>query len=117
MTERMVQKIEEIRSMPEHVRLQYAFGAVFICMIFVVGIWLLTLREGFLGVSSEMKEGSDEVESSISTVKSALPTTDSLRTLKEQSESLMLEKNDNNADQFLEGELQKSAPTNSNLPN
>lgn len=116
MTERIARKIEEIRLQPEHVRLQYALGAVLVCMIFVLGVWILTLREGFLGVSAEMEEQDGTVENSISTVRQTLPT-DSLRTLQEQSESIRLNTgNANNADQFIEGELQRST-NNQNVPN
>ena len=37
-------KIEEIRRKPEHVRLRYVWVCVAISMVFVVGIWVLSLK-------------------------------------------------------------------------
>lgn len=38
------QKIQEIRRQPEHIRLRYMWGAIAVCMTFVVMIWLMSVR-------------------------------------------------------------------------
>jgi hypothetical protein len=38
-------KIEEIRRKPERIRLRYIWGLVAISMVFIVIIWLLSIRE------------------------------------------------------------------------
>ncbi len=107
MTERLIQKIEHIRSLPEHIRLRYAFGAVAICMVFVIGVWLLTLKQGFHRISPEVSKGKEQAEETISNIPDTLPVTDSLRSLKESSESLRLNGNGGDADEFLNQELQR----------
>ena len=111
MTEHIVQKIEEIRQLPEHVRLQYALGAVAICMFFVIGVWILTLKQGFLGMSSEVSTGKDQAKETSTSVRESFPNTDSLRSLKENSESLRVNNAGGNADQFIEGELERNTAT------
>jgi hypothetical protein len=114
MTERIIQKIEHIRSLPEHMRLRYAFGAVAICMIFVIGIWMLTLKQGFLQMSPEVSQGKDQAEETLSHIPESLPATDSLKSLKENSESLKVDANKGNAEEFLNQELERknTNPTN-----
>lgn len=43
------EKIEEIRQKPEHERVRYVWGAVAISMLFVVIIWIVSLKENFSG--------------------------------------------------------------------
>lgn len=105
MTERILEKIERIRTLPEHIRLRYTIGAVAICMVFIIGIWLLTLKQGFLEISPEVSQGKDQAEETLSNVSNSFPNTDSLRDLKERSETLKVE-NKNNAEEFLNQELE-----------
>lgn len=114
MTERIIQKIEHIRSLPEHMRLRYAFGAVAICMIFVIGIWILTLKQGFLQMSPEVSKGKDQAEETLSNIPEALPATDTLKSLKENSESLKVNANKDNAEEFLNQELERKNTNPSN---
>ena len=37
-------KIEEIRNKPEHIRMQYVWGAVLVSMIFIFIIWLFSIK-------------------------------------------------------------------------
>lgn len=114
MTERIIKKIERIRMLPEHLRLRYTVGAVALCMIFVIGLWLLTLKQGFLEISPEVSRGKNQAEESFFNASEAFPTTDSLRTLKENSESLRVE-NKGNAEEFINQELENKN-TNFNNP-
>lgn len=107
MIERILQKIEHIRSFPEHIRLRYTLGAVAACMIFVVGVWILTLRQGFLQISPEVSTGKEAAEETLSTLNETLPKADSLRSLKDEAESLRVNNNEGNADDFLNKELQE----------
>ena len=45
MRNRIVEKIEEIRQRPEHVRVWYAWASVLVVMFFVIIIWIFTLQE------------------------------------------------------------------------
>lgn len=114
MTERIVEKIEHIRALPEHIRLRYTVGAVVICMLFMIGIWILTIKQGFLEISPEVSRGKDQAEETISNASEAFPSTDSLRTLKENSEALRVENKDN-AEEFINQELENKN-TNFNNP-
>lgn len=110
MTEKIIRKIEEIRQKPEHIRLQYTLGIVLVCMVFVIGIWILTLRQGFMGMADEVSSSKQQAEETITSVKEALPNSDSLRDLKESSEPLRVNSNESNADQFIESELGRTPP-------
>lgn len=46
-------KIEEIRREPESVRVRYAMVGVFFSMLFIVGIWLLSVQDGVSTVAKE----------------------------------------------------------------
>jgi len=48
------EKIEEIRQQPEHVRMRYVFGCLFISMLFIFGIWILSLGESFRNISKDV---------------------------------------------------------------
>lgn len=47
-------KIESIREQPEHIRMRYVIGCLFVSMIFIVGIWLLSLGESFQSIGEEV---------------------------------------------------------------
>lgn len=40
-------KIEWIREQPEHIRMRYVAGCLLVSMTFILGIWLLSLKESF----------------------------------------------------------------------
>lgn len=46
-------KIENIRSQPEHVRIRYVIGAVFVSMIFILIIWFAALKQSFYTIREE----------------------------------------------------------------
>lgn len=119
MTERIIQKIEHIRSLPEHIRLRYTIGAVIICMIFVVGVWVLTLKQGFSDISPEVSQGKDQAEETLSNMGEVFPDTNSLKTLKENSESLRANNPTDDAESFLnqETERKNSSPADAPVPN
>jgi len=48
------EKIEEIRQQPERVRMRYVFGCLFISMLFIFGIWILSLGESFRNISKDV---------------------------------------------------------------
>ncbi len=41
------QKIAEINRKPEHVRLKFMYAAVFFCMIFVIIVWIMSVKINF----------------------------------------------------------------------
>lgn len=48
------EKIEWIRKQPEHIRMRYVFGCLAVSMAFIVGIWLLSLKESFRSISKDV---------------------------------------------------------------
>lgn len=113
MMERVTQKIEHIRTLPEHIRLRYALGAVIVCMVFVVGIWFLTLKQGLNDVSPEVSSGKEQVEENLSNLGEGFPDTNSLETLKQNSESLRVNNPTDDAETFLNQEIERknTSPT------
>lgn len=107
MSEKITQRIEEIRQKPEHIRFRYTLGLVLVCMIFVIGVWVLTLRQGFIGMKGEGDAGKEQAEEAITSAKEAFPNPSSLRDLQENNEPLRVNNTENNADQFIESELER----------
>lgn len=48
-------KIEEIRNKPEHIRLRYVWGSVGACMLFVLVLWVFSVRETIKTMSKDVK--------------------------------------------------------------
>lgn len=40
-------KIEEIRQKPEHIRMRYVWGSVFVVMILILIVWFFSIKETF----------------------------------------------------------------------
>jgi hypothetical protein len=40
----LIEKIEEIRKKPDHIKLRYVWFFVIICMFLIISIWFLSLR-------------------------------------------------------------------------
>ena len=40
-------KIEHIRQQPEHIKMKYVWGAVVVCMFFIVIIWVISVKTMF----------------------------------------------------------------------
>lgn len=49
-------KIESIREQPEHIRMRYVIGCLTVSMIFIFGIWMLSLGESFRSISKDVPE-------------------------------------------------------------
>ena len=41
------EKLEEIKRQPEHIRMRYVLASVFISMIFVLVVWIISLKQNF----------------------------------------------------------------------
>ncbi|HCJ45468.1 MAG: hypothetical protein GW815_03070 [Candidatus Moranbacteria bacterium] len=50
------ERIEAIREEPEHIRLRYVFGCLTFSMIFIIGIWMLSLEESFRNIKGTLPE-------------------------------------------------------------
>lgn len=48
-------KIDEIRSKPEHVRMRYVWGSVGTCMLFILVLWVFSVRETIKTMSNQVK--------------------------------------------------------------
>jgi hypothetical protein len=116
MRERMVQKIESVRQAPEHIRLRYTLGAVSFCMIFIVGIWFLTLKESINGLSPAAKQKGGELQEVLSEVKKSTPAAPSLSDLKENNQPVTIDGNKPSADDFIENEITKQTTTRNLIP-
>lgn len=48
------EKIEWVREQPEHIRMRYVLGSLFVSMLFVLGIWLLSVTESFQSIKQDI---------------------------------------------------------------
>jgi hypothetical protein len=46
-------KLAEIRDKPEYIRLRYVWGAVAVSMVFIVVIWIFSMREAFKSTQTD----------------------------------------------------------------
>ncbi len=56
MLDALRKKIEAIQSEPEAVRFRYLMICLTVSMLFIVGIWLITVKEGFETISGGAEE-------------------------------------------------------------
>jgi hypothetical protein len=115
MLERLLQKIAEVREQPEHIRMRWALGSVLVCMVFIIGIWFLTLKQGFLGASTEARAGIGTVKSLGSDVQNS---DTSLKDLLKSDKTLSVDQKTLTGDEFLQKELEKKQTTpTTTIPN
>lgn len=60
-------KIEEIRQKPEREKIRYVWGMVFICMVFIIFVWIFSLksamkREDVVNSGSEVTDSFESLE-------------------------------------------------------
>ncbi|MDO8424037.1 MAG: hypothetical protein Q7S54_00310 [bacterium] len=48
------EKVEYVRTQPEHIRMRYVVACLLISMVFIVGIWMLSLRENFGNAAADL---------------------------------------------------------------
>lgn len=53
------EKIEWVREQPEHIRMRYVAGCLLVSMTFILGIWLLSLKENFQRIGQDVPAGID----------------------------------------------------------
>lgn len=76
MTFNIWEKIEWVREQPEHIRMRYVFGCLAVSMTFVIGIWLLSLKESFGNISRDVSNTAEKGQEQLPDVK--MPALDSL---------------------------------------
>ena len=59
MLERVWKKVEHVRAQPEHVRLRYVLVCLAVSMVFILGIWFLSLKESVMNASRDLPKPSD----------------------------------------------------------
>jgi hypothetical protein len=78
-----------IREEPEVIRMRYLIGSVVVAMLFVIGVWFLTIQQNFREPSSDAELRKQDVESLVTETKDALrEETTSLQQLKDSNQSL-----------------------------
>jgi len=74
-------KIEEIRQKPEHIRLRYIWGLVAISMLFVITIWVLSVKESAKSLNSSANNNLPDIGQSlqeIDSIRNSAPSIDEL---------------------------------------
>jgi hypothetical protein len=69
-------KIKWVRQQPEHIRMRYVFGCLIVSMAFVIGIWLLSLKESFGNISRDVSTSAEKSQEQFPDMK--IPALDSL---------------------------------------
>jgi len=76
MTLNVWEKIEEIRRQPEHIRMRYVFGCLFVSMLFITGIWILSLQESLSAIGNKLPQSIENSKEALS--KEQMPSLNSL---------------------------------------
>lgn len=66
------EKIDEIRKKPEHIRMRYVWGSVFLSMLFIICIWIFSIVVMFKGDDDSIEitnDGNKEVLEKIEEIK------------------------------------------------
>lgn len=66
-------KIEEIRNKPEHVRMQYVWGAVAISMLFIFIVWLFSIKTLIQSKNPQTDSKFEELTTKIQEIKEKKP--------------------------------------------
>lgn len=69
----ILEKIEDIRRQPEHIRLRFVWGAVAISMFVIFGIWIFSLGSLFHGDSNSIKQSSADIKAGIQDIQQQAP--------------------------------------------
>ncbi len=96
--------IDDVREQPEAVRRRYMYGCVAATMVFVLGIWLLSVSESFRSVAIEAPELKEQATQVL-----PKPDASSLSGLLEQGKTLRVEDTGAQAKDFFETELRATS--------
>lgn len=55
MFDKIEQKVHEVRRQPEYIRVRWMWGSVIVSMLFVIFIWMMSMRINFLQINSDTK--------------------------------------------------------------
>ena len=105
-------KVEHIRKQPEDVRMRYVFGCLVVSMAFILGIWVLSVKESFQTTAEELPQAADRG-------KEILPQGDkqSLSDLLKQATPLQVEGESKTGQQFFEEQVQARNESQENSAN
>ena len=98
--------IDDVREQPEAVRRRYMYGCVTATMVFVLGIWLLSVSASFRSVSVETPELKEQAAQVL-----PKPDTSTLSGLLEQGRPLRVDDRGAKAEDFFEAELRATSET------
>lgn len=98
--------IDDVREQPEAVRRRYMYGCVTATMVFVVGIWLLSVSESFRSVAVEVPELQEQASQVL-----PKPDTSTLSGLLEQGKTLRVDDKGAKSQDFFETELRATSET------
>lgn len=94
-------KIEAIRKEPEHVRMRYVFLCLAVSMIFIVGVWILSLSESLHSVT---KNTSGVIETGRASVpENNVP---SLNDLFNRADTLQVEGKETTGEEFFQSQVE-----------
>lgn len=99
------EKIENIRSQPEHIRMRYVWGSLALSMLFILSIWLLSLHESFTIISEDTPAALEQGKEALSGENEP-----SLNDLMQKNESLRVEEGnetDTTGEDFFQGQLEQ----------
>lgn len=98
MTTSLWEKIEAVRGEPEHVRMRYVVGCVSVSMVFIIGIWLLSVSENVSTTVSDFPQAMEQGKN----ITGGAP---SLNDLFEQSAPLRIEGKSTEGGEFFDQQL------------
>ncbi len=80
MFDKIEKKVHDVRKQPEHIRIRWVWGSVAVVMIFIVFIWILSMRINFLNVNSnlETQNSLNDFQKHIGDIKNTLPPDDTV---------------------------------------
>jgi hypothetical protein len=76
MFDKIEKKVHEIQRQPEHIRLRWVWGSVIVAMIFVLFIWVMSMRISFLDVNTatQPRESISDIQDRFNNITGPMPT-------------------------------------------
>ena len=102
------EKIEEVRRQPEPVRMRYALICIAVSMLFVIGIWMLSVNESFHSVSRDVPQA---IEKGKQLAPGATPAPSLSDMLKQASPLRVDSSEETTGDQFFQDQMKARGDT------
>lgn len=74
----LIQKLEELKQKPEHIRVRYVWASVAVSMVFIIVIWFFSIQARVSSTAEQDSKATDDLQSQLNKIKDATPSINDL---------------------------------------